>query len=57
VAVQGRADVTASRRAQMNPVDDMQPIGGMSLTLPPGRYELVCNLENHWANGWWPREP
>jgi len=41
----------------MNPVDDMQPIGGMSLTLPPGRYELVCNLENHWANGWWPREP
>ena len=41
----------------MNPVDDMQPMGGMSLTLRPGRYELVCNLENHWANAWWAREP
>jgi len=29
----------------------------MSLTLPPGRNELVCNLENHCANAWWPREP
>lgn len=26
-------------------------VGWITLTLPPGRYELVCNLENHYANG------
>jgi uncharacterized cupredoxin-like copper-binding protein len=30
------------------------PVGAVSwvtLTLPPGRYELVCNLTNHYADG------
>ena len=26
-------------------------IGWVTLTLAPGRYELVCNLKNHYANG------
>jgi uncharacterized cupredoxin-like copper-binding protein len=26
-------------------------IGWVSLRLSPGRYELVCNLKNHYANG------
>ena len=26
-------------------------IGWVSLKLPPGNYELVCNLKNHYANG------
>lgn len=26
-------------------------VGWVTLTLPPGRYELVCNLRNHYANG------
>ena len=26
-------------------------IGWVTLTLPPGSYELVCNLKNHYANG------
>jgi uncharacterized cupredoxin-like copper-binding protein len=26
-------------------------VGWITLTLPPGRYELVCNLKNHYANG------
>ena len=26
-------------------------VGWVSVTLPPGRYELVCNLTNHYANG------
>lgn len=25
--------------------------GWITVTLPPGRYELVCNLQNHYANG------
>ena len=25
--------------------------GWTTLTLPAGRYELVCNLHNHYANG------
>jgi uncharacterized cupredoxin-like copper-binding protein len=25
--------------------------GWVTLTLKPGRYELVCNLRNHYANG------
>ena len=25
--------------------------GWTTLTLPPGRYELVCNLPNHYAAG------
>ena len=25
--------------------------GWLTLTLPPGRYELICNLRNHYANG------
>ena len=25
--------------------------GWLTLTLPPGRYELMCNLRNHYANG------
>ena len=26
-------------------------VGWTTLTLPPGRYELVCNLSNHYADG------
>ena len=26
-------------------------VGWTTVTLPPGRYELVCNLQNHYANG------
>ena len=26
-------------------------VGWTTVTLPPGRYELVCNLPNHYANG------
>jgi uncharacterized cupredoxin-like copper-binding protein len=26
-------------------------VGWVTLTLAPGRYELVCNLKNHYANG------
>jgi len=26
-------------------------VGWNIVTLPPGNYELVCNLENHYANG------
>ena len=26
-------------------------VGWVSITLPPGHYELVCNLTNHYANG------
>ena len=26
-------------------------VGWTSVTLKPGRYELVCNLPNHYANG------
>lgn len=26
-------------------------VGWVTLSLAPGRYELVCNLENHYANG------
>ncbi len=26
-------------------------VGWDTVTLPPGNYELVCNLENHYANG------
>ena len=25
--------------------------GWNTVTLPPGNYELVCNVENHYANG------
>ena len=26
-------------------------VGWITVTLPPGRYELVCNLANHYADG------
>jgi hypothetical protein len=26
-------------------------VGWVTMTLPPGRYELMCNLPNHYANG------
>ena len=26
-------------------------VGWTTVTLPPGRYELVCNLQNHYADG------
>jgi uncharacterized cupredoxin-like copper-binding protein len=26
-------------------------VGWSTVTLAPGRYELVCNLQNHYANG------
>jgi hypothetical protein len=28
-------------------------VGWTTVTLAPGRYELVCNLANHYANGMW----
>ncbi len=30
---------------------DSGAVGWVTLTLPAGRYELVCNLRNHYANG------
>ena len=30
---------------------DSAAVGWVTLQLPPGRYELVCNLKNHYANG------
>jgi uncharacterized cupredoxin-like copper-binding protein len=28
-------------------------VGWLTVTLPPGRYELLCNLPNHYANAMW----
>ena len=28
-------------------------VGWITLTVPPGRYELLCNLPNHYADGMW----
>jgi uncharacterized cupredoxin-like copper-binding protein len=28
-------------------------VGWTTLTLPPGRYEILCNLQNHYADGMW----
>jgi len=28
-------------------------VGWTTVTLPPGRYELLCNLPNHYADGMW----
>lgn len=35
------------------PGEGIEPgaVGWTSLTLSPGRYELICNLKNHYANG------
>ncbi len=30
---------------------DSRAVGWVTLRLPPGTYELVCNLKNHYANG------
>ncbi|MDN5766333.1 MAG: hypothetical protein L0H96_13625 [Humibacillus sp.] len=30
---------------------DSGAVGWVTLQLSPGRYELVCNLKNHYANG------
>lgn len=30
---------------------DSAAVGWVTIQLDPGRYELVCNLKNHYANG------
>jgi uncharacterized cupredoxin-like copper-binding protein len=30
-------------------------VGWVTLTLPPGTYEIVCNLTNHYADGMYQR--
>jgi hypothetical protein len=54
----GRVDETgslgeASRTCGRGAGDGIKPgsAGWVTLTLSPGRYELVCNLKNHYASG------
>lgn len=54
----GRVDETgslgeASRTCRSGAGDGIKAgsAGWVTLTLPPGRYELVCNLKNHYASG------
>jgi uncharacterized cupredoxin-like copper-binding protein len=30
-------------------------VGWTTVTLAPGRFELLCNRHNHYANGMWQR--
>ncbi|GAA2746033.1 hypothetical protein GCM10009868_29840 [Terrabacter aerolatus] len=43
----------ASRSCAAGPGDGIASgsVGWVTLTLAPGRYELVCNLQNHYADG------
>ena len=54
----GRVDETgsleeASASCAAGSGEGIEPgsVGWVTLTVPPGRYELVCNLRNHYANG------
>ena len=54
----GRVDETeslgeASASCAAGSGEGIEPgsVGWVTLTLPPGRYELMCNLRNHYANG------
>jgi uncharacterized cupredoxin-like copper-binding protein len=58
VGADGRVDETgsvgeASRSCGSGAGDGIKAgaSGWVTLTLPPGRYELVCNLQNHYASG------
>ena len=44
-------EVSASCRADAGEGITSGSAGWTTLTLPPGRYELVCNLPNHYAAG------
>ena len=44
-------EVSASCSAGAGEGISAATVGWTTLTLPPGRYELLCNLENHYANG------
>ena len=43
----------ASRSCAMGPGDGIEAgtAGGITMTLVPGRYELICNLPQHYADG------
>jgi len=45
----------ASTSCGTGPGDGLAPgsVGWVTLTLPAGRYELVCNEPNHYADGMW----
>ena len=47
------ASVKPQPHVPRGPGDGIKPgsVGWVTLTLPAGRYELVCNLRNHYANG------
>jgi len=54
----GKADETGSLGEVSNNCDEntgdgiaSATVGWTTVTLPAGRYELVCNLQNHYANG------
>jgi len=44
-------EVSASCAAGSGEGIEPGTVGWVTLTLPAGRYELVCNLRNHYANG------
>jgi uncharacterized cupredoxin-like copper-binding protein len=44
-------EASASCRAGSGDGIDSGAVGWTTLTLQPGRYELVCNLPNHYADG------
>jgi uncharacterized cupredoxin-like copper-binding protein len=44
-------EASASRAAGSGEGIDSGAVGWVGLTLAPGRYELVCNLKNHYADG------
>lgn len=56
----GQADETGSLGEASNPCGDgtgdgltTGSVGWVTVNLPPGRYELVCNRPNHYAAGMW----
>jgi uncharacterized cupredoxin-like copper-binding protein len=45
-------DGTASEEGSLGEVADVEPGGGgqLTVTMPPGKYVLLCNLPGHFAN-------
>ncbi|MEO6881094.1 MAG: sulfocyanin-like copper-binding protein [Mycobacteriaceae bacterium] len=46
-------EASASCAAGAGPGITARSTGWITLTLAPGRYELVCNLAHHYADGMW----